>query len=178
MKRYFLIIISVLLLFSSGCDFIYEDIYIDDIKEYNEIFEWDSRSKLKIFPTDIDNNEVVCFEANQQSYKWVGCGIEILLEVKYSKNEYKEEISRLSNIADKQKIIYDKEHFSSPSYVAMLGWNYSNEYATVNEGEKTITYVYFQLKEEDDLKILNKKLLPTDYYTDDKVNEFDFSIYD
>lgn len=179
MKKLFVLILIVFLVIFNACDGVYEEAELTKTNDYKQMWNfYGNRSLMKLFPKTIDNLNVMQFDCRWESFQWTGCGFEVLLSVKYDDVSYYDEIERLSNISDIQQVHYDTTNFHKPAFVAMIGYNYSNEYVLVDETTYTLDYVYVQLFEKDDLKILSDINLPINYGECGSVDNFSYSIYD
>lgn len=134
MKKLFFAMLSIILILCSGCDGIYEKAELNQINEYKKMWDfYGNRSLLKSFPESLDNLNVLQFDCSWESFTWTGCGFEVLLSVKYDKNSFDDEIERLSSLYDLQQMQYDTSNFRKPAYVAMIGYDYCNEYVLIDE---------------------------------------------
>lgn len=177
MKKWYLILLVVFILFS-GCSDVYERVVFTDIEDYEKIWELPERravSKLEIFPKKIEKTDVSFFYCDCSTYFPVGTGYEILLSVNYDETNFYEEITRLASISKQRKIKYDINTFIFPAYVATLGYDCCNEYALVDENDFTIHYLYLQLISEENIEI-NADYLPEKYDFGD-VNGSCYTIY-
>lgn len=110
-------------------------------------------SGLYIFPQDIcPDTEDINFMYVCEKQKWKN-NYEIILRVKYTEDEYKKEVKRLSGLnceimgsdgITTNKIMYTEDAYDYPAYVAIQGCDESYEYALTIDEEKEIVYVFFK----------------------------------
>ena len=74
------------------------------------------------------------------------CRAEIYFSIKYSDDEYRTEIDRISSITNqrnpKKKAIFSNDLFSLPAYIAIYNHYSRYEYVLLNEAEYEIIYIY------------------------------------
>ena len=127
----------------------------------------DLDSYFKVFPDDTAN----MVEANYVSKlpsNLVGTTGYTILEATYSKDDYDEELARLSNISltiengrvdsdEKitQDIMYDESMYAYPAYIAADGNCGTYEYALLDEAQCKIIYVLAKCLYETDIEEMN-----------------------
>lgn len=150
-----------------------------------ENYGGDIDSGLFIFPNDTKNMIEPVFASSMKTGLFDTTGY-IILHTQYSKEDYEVEVERLSNIecslsfSDEevtQKIQYDEESYALPAYVTMDGYDYTYEYALLNEETCEITYILLSFPNHDDLSQYKEylKLDASGYEIEDALNQF--SIY-
>lgn len=150
-----------------------------------ENYGGDIDSGLFIFPDNTDKMMNPTFVSSLKTGLFDTDGY-IILQAKYSKEDYEAELERLSNIecslsfSDEeviQEIRYDAESYGLPAYVAIDGYDYIYEYALVNDETCEITYVLLSYPEYADLRQYKEylKLDASEYRIEDVLNQF--SIY-
>lgn len=150
-----------------------------------ENYGGDIDSGLFVFPDNTDNMMNPTFVSNLRTGLFDTDGY-IILQGKYSKEDYETELERLSNIecslsfSDEeviQEIKYDVKSYGLPAYVAIDGYDYIYEYALINDETCEITYVLLSYPEYVDLRQYKEylKLDPSEYKIEDVLNQF--SIY-
>lgn len=156
-----------------------------DKAEILENYGGDIDSGLFIFPDHTDNMIEPTFASSMKTGLFDTDGY-IIMQTKYSKEDYEAEIERLSNIectlsfSDEeitQKVKYDEESYALPAYVTVDGFDYIYEYALVNDETYEITYILLSYPEYVNLKQYKEylKLDASEYRIKDALNQF--SIY-
>ena len=158
-----LIIITIIvgliaLIFINGIS-IFKNDDIKGIENYNKEsyikkYGGDLDSNLSIFPDDKSILLNPKFSSSFSTGLFDTDGY-ILLESKFSEENFNKEVERLSklNIVVKSScyknaeeynnyIKYDELSYSYPAYIAIDGFGHTYEYALINEEEFEITYVY------------------------------------
>ncbi len=161
------------------------------IESYNrtEILEnygGDIEGGLFIFPDDTKNMIEPTFTSSLKTGFFDTDGY-IILHAKYRKEDYEAEVERLSCIecsvsfSDEtvtQQVRYDEESYALPAYITVDGFDYTYEYALVNEETCEIAYVHLSYPEFVNLREYKEylKLDTSEYYEiGDSLNRF--SIY-
>lgn len=119
----------------------------------------------RIFPNEIDKNNVIKF--NYSSYG--DNKKSILLIIKYDNNDFYNTIKTF----EKGEYKYDNYYFNYPTYI--LKYYKSNnlyEYACVDENNETIIYVYFYKVKCEEI-VINVDYLPKEYISESEVLEYD-----
>ena len=166
MKKYALIIISLILAFSLvSCSDIYKETIVTDTEEYRNIWSLPERrvnESSLLFPSEI-NEECAEFKCIHTAYKWVGTGWQITLKLKYNDNlNFEAEIDRLNTLSENSPIHGNSDYFDKTAYASAWNWNGCFEYAVVDEAEKTVNYIYLQLADKDQL-IIDDDYIPGGY---------------
>lgn len=121
-----------------------------DKEFYTETYVGDMDSELFVFPDDTSGMIDPTFESDMDTGFFDTDGY-IILHARYSEEDYSDEVERLSGITCTlyherytvtKKIKYDEENYQMPAYVAVDGFDYSYEYALLNDAENSITYIY------------------------------------
>ena len=156
------------------------------IENYNKTAIWeeycgDLGSDLLIFPDDTANMMDPTFVSNLKTGFFDTDGY-IILQGKYSEEDYKTEVERLAAIECTVEDItvgikYDEDTYAWPAYVATDGNDYQYEYALVDEESYQITYVLLSYPEYVDLTGYEDylKLDTSEYDLEDPLKQF--SIY-
>lgn len=120
-----------------------------DKSYYLEHYSGDLDSGLFVFPDSAEGMINPEFVSNLKTGLFDSDGY-IILQGQYSEERYREEVERLSNIectvtfkgeSVTQQIKYDEDSYTLPSYVAADGFDYTYEYALVDEEACTISYI-------------------------------------
>ena len=127
----------------------------------------DLDSYFKVFPDDTANMVEATYVSKLPS-NLVGTTGYTILEATYSKDDYDEELARLSNISltiengrvdsdEKitQDIMYDESMYAYPAYIAVDGNCGTYEYALLDESECKIIYVLVKYISEADIEEIN-----------------------
>lgn len=178
MKKKLPAIIVIIILIALTAIYLLTHVYCTDVEKYGKWSEQDRQGKLSVFPDTVEKMQVEEY-LYQFSTGLLDSNYQIFLKSKLSKAEYQKEVKRLENISDSldgktQKIYLDNKSFCFPAYVTICNFNFTYEYALVDEENTTIYYVYLQFIDKEDIKF-DKKLLPGNYLCEDK-NKI-FSIY-
>ncbi len=157
--------------------------------EILENYGGDIEGGLFVFPNDTDDMIEPTFVSSLKTGFFDTDGY-IILRAKYDKEDYLAEIERLSNIecsvlcSDStgtktitQQIRYDEESYALPAYITVDGFDYTYEYALVNEETCEIAYVHLSYPEYVNLRDYEEylKLDKSEYEIEDVLNHF--SIY-
>ena len=156
MKKIFILICFILTLSLISCSNVYEEIIISDIKEYDSIWSLSERRVAEgslLFPNNVTKEQSISFLCKHSTYRWLGTGWQLVLEVKYSDKVFLEEVNRLDNLCIDSPVCGSSEYFENPTYATVWNWNGCFEYAVIDEKEKTICYIYLQLIANNDLTI-------------------------
>ena len=127
----------------------------------------DLDSYFKVFPDDTANMVEAIYVSKLPS-NLVGTTGYTILEATYSKDDYDEELARLSDISltiengrvdsdEKitQDIMYDESMYAYPAYIAADGNCGTYEYALLDESECKIIYVLVKYISETDIEEIN-----------------------
>lgn len=139
-----------------SCSDEYNETVISDIKLYDTIWTLSERRVSEtsiLFPSIVEEDEVVNFNCKHTTYQLVGTGWQVELTVKYSDDSFYDEVKRMSKLCENSIVCGESECFDDPAYASV--WNYIGcfEYAVLNEKDKTIGYIYLQLINKDNLEI-------------------------
>ena len=141
----------------------------------------DLGSGLSIFPDDTANMIDPTFVSSLKTGFFDTDGY-IILQGKYSEEDYKAEVERLASIectvADiTVGVQYDEDSYAWPAYVATDGFDYQYEYALADEEKYQITYILLSYPEYVDLTGYEEylKLDESAYDIEDCLKQF--SIY-
>ncbi len=169
-----LLIMTCLLCFA-GCKS--EKTEITAIGDYDAIWTLSERRASEssfLFPTAIIPTDVQLFKCEHINTMPIGTEWEVILKLQYNTETFKAEADKIQSLCKGSPIHGESDHFDTVSYASVWNWNSCFEYAILNEEENTITYVYLQLKDKDDISI-DSKYLPKDYKLEMGTSEF--SIY-
>ena len=161
-KTTFMIILLILSILFSGCEHMFGYEEYTDIKDYSKIFELTEiryTDAMVIFPRNVEELNVQNFYFEWDLGPVGSASVEFLLSVKYDEAQLKEELTRLSSLAD-GKIIHDTRNFAFEAYVLVLGYNSTNYYALIDGN--TVHYVLLQIVYADEIDF-DKNLLPKSY---------------
>ncbi len=146
-----------------------------------EEYYGDLNGELFIFPDDTEKMMDATFVSGLKTGFFDTNGY-IILQGKYSEEDYEAEVERLASIECTVSDItvgiqYDEESYGLPAYVATDGFDYQYEYALVDEANREITYVLLSYPEYVDLTGYEEylKLDKSEYKIDDCLEQF--SIY-
>ena len=147
-----------------------------DINDYGVFEEFDGYSKLDIFPKHLSDNMEVYKYFYYYADTFLDPTAQIYLACSYEEDDYLREIERLEGIQEEyegriQPIVYDKDSFLYPAYVAINCDNHCYEYALL-VGEGKIAYVFLQFIKEEDI-VFPAEYLPKEY----EQKETGYSIY-
>mgnify|MGYP002623639415 CR=1 FL=1 len=178
---------QLILLILLGCDYfyntlvrskktvlIYDAAYYEKIWTLPELLFSDNEQFSLIFPKSIDSKNSPDLFCN-----YFGKEIQVLLNVKYSADDYEREVERLSK-TEKYYVCYDETHFSLPAYISVYGASECFEYALVDDEKLTVHYVYLQNVSEEYLAIDNRFVI-SDYdyvYSELCANKEAFNVYE
>ena len=169
MKKWLLLIIIALVLFSiCSCSDVYAETYISDVSAYDTIWDLpESRAfeKSELFPMSISELQVIHFSCYHQTYQLVGTGWQVELIIKYDSDSFSAEHERLKNLCEESVVCGDNEYFDYPAYATVWNWTQCFEYAVVNEQNSTISYIYLQLINKEDIAITSDNI-PRNYEMD------------
>ena len=138
---------------------------VTDIEKYGETDGYGITSTLRTFPQDLENvEEVIDYHLYCAQFKG---GIEVYLEAKYTEEEFCKEISRLEGVDGpfyKRKYMKKDEAllFSYTTYVATYNHSGVYEYASIDEENFTIRYVFVDYRDPEKLGI-KSEYLPRNY---------------
>lgn len=128
---------------------------ISGVENYNknyyiEKYSGDLDSDLSIFPDDIssaiDSDFISSFQTNL-----FGSDGYIILKAKYNKENFENEIKRISNLEKNivldnssytNKVKYSETYYNYPAYITIDGFGNKYEYCLINEGEFELIYIY------------------------------------
>ncbi len=169
------VILIILALLVGGAMLVYSLLFGEvaevhhEVSQYGQWESFDGYSGLKIFPKDIQENEIETYYYRSQDVIF-SPECQIFLQAKYSDEAFEKEVQRLQNIRvvydqEENLILYDAEHYIAPAYVCVDGWKGCYEYALVFREKNVIVYVYLQDMKEDKLEF-NSLFLPNNYGED------------
>ena len=140
---------------------------------YCQKYKVDNSKIESMKPPIISSLNVIDFYADFTEYIIGNPFIEILLIIQYDEITIEKEINRLSNLSVNKTTLYDSKNFPLPAYIACANTQVYI-YALVDETKKTISYIYVQHKDFEDINTI-KSLLPHNY-ADSALK--DFSIFE
>ncbi len=134
--------------------------------QYGQWDSFDGYSGLKIFPTEIEEQEIEAYYYQSQDTIF-SPECQVFLQARYGDEAFAEEVKRLQNIKmvkgkEENLILSGIEQFVAPAYACIYAWHNCYEYALVFEERNTIVYVYLQNMEVEDLEF-NPIFLPGNY---------------
>ena len=179
MKKHIAVIaVCILVLMVSACSDVYRETVISDIRDYKAIWTLPERRASEVsvlFPSAVEAEQVTAFYCKHSTYKWLGTGWQVVLSVGYDEAAFSAEQARLRQICDDSVLYGLSAYFDHPAYATVWNWNACFEYAIVNEDDRTVSYVYLQLIQKDDL-ILDETLIPKQYEME-LPNVEEYSVY-
>ena len=94
---------------------------------------------------------------------------------------YEKEMKRIAQIQYEKEIVYDTEIFYFPAYITLLSHNGCSEYMLLDDESLTMSYVYIQFVNADEL-LISDNLLPkilnsTNAHFDGDITEVEICIY-
>lgn len=152
-------------------------------EEYNkekivEDYGADLDSELFLFPNDTKNMIESKFLSSLKTNLFDTEGY-LILEAKYKKEDYENEVKRLSSVECSvmdiiESVRYDEESYSLPAYVASDGFDNVYEYALINYEDNEIIYVLLSYPQFIDLSNYKEylKLNISDYEIEDSLERF------
>lgn len=175
-----LLIISVLLFFMviSSCKNVYNETIVSNIELYDTIWNLPERRVAEtsaLFPSVVEENQVVKFNCRHTTYEFVGTGWQVELVIQYTEDAFWAEKDRLNVLCRNSVVCGDSKYFDYFAYATVWNWNSCFEYAVVNEENNTIGYIYLQLINENDLTI-DSQYLPNEYKMELSDSQI-FSVY-
>ena len=161
MKIYSFFAFLILIFCVTSCSDARQETVISDIGDYNNVWTMPERRADEtnvLFPSSVNKEHCLSFFCKHTTYRLVGTGWQVSLEIKYDDSAYLSEIDRLNSLCTESPICGTSEHFDCHVYATVWNWNGCFEYAVVDENEKTVCYVYLQLIEKSDLEIAQKHI--------------------
>lgn len=162
-----------------SCSDVHKEIIISDIEEYDNIWSLPERRADEtsvIFPSNVNEEQCVTFICKHTTYRLLGTGWQISLEIQYDDNMFSSEIERLNSLCKSSPVCGSSEYFDKPAYATVWNWVGCYEYAIVNEEKQTISYVYLQLISKEDITIDEKYIF--NGYEMELENSETYSIYE
>ncbi len=141
-----------------------------DIHKYQEtLAKYESaKTAYLVFPEEIPESATDTDFYFSYQDTWNVPTQEVYLQCTYNDADYQAEIERLENVQKQygsttRVLLRDEEgRYPNPVYIAQDGYWDNFEYAMLT-GENQITYVYTAMMWADELRKVDKKLLPTDF---------------
>lgn len=148
-----------------------------DIHKYQETLAKYEHAKTAylVFPEEIPESAVDTDFYFSYQDTWNVPTQEVYLKCTYDETDYQAELERLENVQKQygskiRVLLRDEEgRYPYPVYIAQDGYWDNFEYAMLT-GENQITYIYTALMRADELRKVDKALLPTDF--DQRQNEY------
>lgn len=167
MKKIILWAISLFLISSIvSCNNAWTEVTITDIDKYDTIWFLQERSASEtsiLFPAVANEDCTTAFLLKHTVSLPLGTRWQVLLEIKYSEQNFLSEVKRLTDLCAASPICGVSEHFDIPAYATVWNWHGCFEYALVNHEERTISYLYIKsILYEDDF-IIDRKYIFKDY---------------
>ena len=178
MKKIVLTLVCFVLILSFvSCSNMYEDIITSDINYYENIWSRSRRAgePSMLFPSTVAKEQCVNFYFNYQDIilapSW-----QIFLKNQYDEETFLSEFNHLNTICENSPVCGDSEYFDTQVYATVWNWNGCFEYAIVDEEEKTVSYIYIQLINKEDLMI-DEEYIPEGYEMEME-NSVIYSVYE
>ena len=177
-KKSFIIFLLITALLLCSCSDVYAETVITDIGEYDTIWSLPERRVSEgslLFPESTDGLEIISFECRHTTYQLVGTGWQVELHVQLDGKSFGLEVERLKELCKNSEVFGENDYFTAPAYAAVWNFNGCYEYAVINEGDNSISYIYLQLTDKDDLTI-NESFIPEGYEMEQDGESF--SVYE
>ncbi len=158
--------IAILLIFClAGCSYSAEKTYYKDTADYDKIwsltgFNHGYEDKSPLFPDTLTGYNVEDFYCRYDEQLPLGEGVQIFLEIRYDENDFPAQQERISKMATEDAENFTESGFSA--YVLQSGDNGRYEYALIDDGEKTVYYIFLYNLPKKEIEI-TKNLLPKNY---------------
>lgn len=180
-----LLSIFVLMISLFGCQ---TKVKTNNISDYGMFRSYTANTSLgyKVFPTDLSDVDTVNdYYFLFKPVLWVNPDIQVFLSCTYSKENFENEIIRLSELTavidgyNTKSIKYSESIFMIPAYYTVFAMYNSFEYALLDFETNTIIYVSMQYQSINEIYFDNK-YLPNDYlevYTSAGEDVHSFNMY-
>ena len=99
--RKVLLTIFIFIVLMCSCSNVYDETIISDIKLYDTIWTLPERRVSEtsiLFPSVIEDENVINFRCKHTTYQLVGTGWQVELTVKYSDDSFYDEVKRLNEL--------------------------------------------------------------------------------
>ena len=179
MKKFLFVLILTFVSAFCLCSCVYEETIISDTALYDSIWELSERRIVEpseLFPSSINDKDCNKFNCIHTSYLPVGTGWQIELSINYDSVSFVNETNRLNKVCENSVVYGESIYFESNAYAAVWNWNGCFEYAVCDTDTLTITYIYLQLINKEDLKI-SFNCVPINYNLTME-DSAEFSIYE
>lgn len=148
------------------------------LNEYGNFDDFSDISSLSIFPDKLPRHEEsIRYYCNRQN-TWFHSAAQIYLACSYSRDEYKAELERLTNLSREhngkaRRSRYNVSLFEYPAFITILASDHCYEYALLL-GNDQIAYIFLQNTKAKNVPF-DRSYLPVNY---EKFSEdFQYSIY-
>ena len=166
MRKYILLTLLIIsLLISSGCSYVaYKDYYTNP-SEYNEIWALTGLNYIfeddaHIFPTSISNLDIEEFYCRYDQQLPLGEGIQIFLHIKYDKEAYDREVSRIKSFSVECDELFNETELSFNAKTVCE--NGVSEYVAFDTQNLSVYYIYLQYMPKDEIEF-EHQFLPDNY---------------
>lgn len=153
--------------------------FTTNISDYGNFYGFKGFSNLDVFPTKILNSaKNIEFYYKDDSSPVFDDSCQVYLKCTYHKNDYQNEILRLTSIieqyqGEKQKTWLNNTNYNYPAVVAIDNNNHCYEYALLDEDNFSIIYVFLQFIYKKDV-IFASNYLPHNFTNpDEPINKAD-----
>lgn len=176
----FILIITLI-----GCQ---KKVETSNLSDYGMFRSYTANTSLgyKVFPTDLSEVETVNdYYFLFKPILWVNPDIQIFLSCTYSKDNFENELNRISQLTsvidgyNSKSVKYSESIFLVPAYYTVFAMYNSFEYALLDFDTNTIIYVSMQYQSINQIYFDNK-YLPKDYlevYTSAGEHELSYNMY-
>lgn len=172
-----MLLLAFFILCLCGCSDEYEKTVIDDISKYETVWtlpEHRASENSELFPSNIGDKKVNEFYCEHITALPIGTEWQMILKIEYGDEEYSTELARIQKLCTNSPVYGETDYFNQIAYATVWNWNGCYEYVIVDDVSHTVTYLYLQLKNKEDIFIDNT-LLPNGYALE--MDDVEFSIY-
>ncbi|MBE6767673.1 MAG: hypothetical protein E7549_02035 [Ruminococcaceae bacterium] len=157
MKKILACTLSIILILQfSSCSDVYKEVVLTDVGEYTDMWSLPERmgnNPSVLFPSDVAEETCTFFFCKHSTYHLVGTGWQTVLTMQYDHISFLQEVERLQNLCKNSPLCGETKFFDVPSYASVWNWESCFEYAVINENTKTISYIYLQFIDKEDVVI-------------------------
>ncbi|MDY0278897.1 MAG: hypothetical protein RBQ97_12515 [Acholeplasma sp.] len=186
MKKIGILLLAFILIITLiGCQ---KKVETSNLSDYGMFRSYTANTSLgyKVFPTDLSEVETVNdYYFLFKPILWVNPDIQIFLSCTYSKDNFENELNRISQLTsvidgyNSKSVKYSESIFLVPAYYTVFAMYNSFEYALLDFDTNTIIYVSMQYQSINQIYFDNK-YLPQDYlevYTSAGEHELSYNMY-
>lgn len=186
MKKIGILLLAFILIITLiGCQ---KKVETSNLSDYGMFRSYTANTSLgyKVFPTDLSEVETVNdYYFLFKPILWVNPDIQIFLSCTYSKDNFENELNRISQLTsvidgyNSKSVKYSESIFLVPAYYTVFAMYNSFEYALLDFDTNTIIYVSMQYQSINQIYFDNK-YLPQDYlevYTSADEHELSYNMY-